>query len=136
MTDNAKNINASQRGIETSAHETGMCEPQNLLELDLLYQQAEQRLRAEGAAAFGQMQRQRTEANDLRRRELARLRRELAELEQQIEETKAGCAFSIARAQDEYHTVSEDIAFRRSSLKGWFTRQRMRLAATEATALP
>ena len=80
MTNNVKNIDATTRGIEASAHETGLCEPQNLLELDMLYQQAQQQLRAEGAEAFGRMKRQRTEANDVRRREVSRLRRELAGL--------------------------------------------------------
>ena len=37
MTNNVKNIDATTRGIEASAHETGLCEPQNLLELDMLY---------------------------------------------------------------------------------------------------
>ena len=136
MTDNAKNINANQRGIEASAHETGMCEPQNLLELDMLYQQAQQQLRAEGAEAFGRMKRQRIEANDLRRREVSRLRRELAELEQQIEEAKADCEQTLEQAKDEYHAVAESIALRRAALKDWFALHRVRLSGLKPTVLP
>ena len=127
MTDNAKNINAINSSIEASAHETGLCEPQNLLELDMLYQQAQQQLRAEGAEAFGRMKRQRTEAND-RRREVSRLRRELAELEQQIEEAKADCEQTLEQVKDEYHAVAESIALRRAALKDWFALHRIRLS--------
>ena len=125
---NEKNLNAINSGIEASAHETGMCEPQNLLQLDMLYQQAQQQLRAEGAEAFGRMKRQRTEANDLRRREVSRLRRELAELEQQIEEAKADCGQAIEQAKDEYHAAAESIALRRAALKDWFALHRIRLS--------
>ena len=136
MTNNVKNIDATTRGIEASAHETGLCEPQNLLELDMLYQQAQQQLRAEGAEAFGRMKRQRTEANDLRRREVARLRRELAELEQQIEEAKEDCAQTVEQAKDEYHGVAESIALRRAALKDWFALHRVRLSGLKPTVLP
>ncbi len=129
LNNNEKNLNVANRHIEASAHETGMCEPQNLLELDMLYQQAQQQLRAEGAEAFGRMKRQRTEASDLRRREVARLRREQAELEQQIEEAKADCEQAIEQAKEEYHVVAESIALRRASLKDWFALHRVRLSA-------
>ncbi|WP_418818568.1 hypothetical protein [Paraprevotella clara] len=129
MQNNEKNLNAAQRNIETSAHETGLCDPQSLLELDMLYQQAQQQLRAEGAEAFGRMKRQRIEANDVRRREVARLRRELAELEQQIEEAKADCEQTLEQVKDEYHAVSESIALRRAALKDWFALHRVRLSA-------
>lgn len=136
MTDNAKNINAINSSIEASAHETGLCEPQNLLELDMLYQQAQQQLRAEGAEAFGRMKRQRIEANDVRRREVARLRRELAELEQQIEEAKADCEQTLEQVKDEYHAVAESIALRRAALKDWFALHRVRLSGLKPTVLP
>ena len=126
---NEKNLNVNNRHIEASAHETGLCEPQSLLELDMLYQQAQQQLRAEGAEAFGRMKRQRIEANDVRRREVARLRRELAELEQQIEEAKADCELTVEQVKDEYHAVSESIALRRAALKDWFALHRVRLSA-------
>ena len=125
---NEKNLNAINSGIETSAHETGLCEPQSLLELDMLYQQAQQQLRAEGAEAFGRMKRQRTEANELRRREVARLRRELAELERQIEEAREDCAQTLEQAKDEYHAAAESIALRRAALKEWFALHRVRLS--------
>ena len=128
MTDNENKFGATTRSIETSAHETGKCEPQSLLELDMLYQQAQQRLRAEGAEAFGRMKRQRAEANDTRRREVVRLRRELAELERQIEEAKADCEQAVEQAKDEYHAVAESIALRRATLKDWFTLHRVRLS--------
>ena len=136
LKDNVKNNDAIKRSIEASAHETGMCEPQNLLELDMLYQQAQQQLRAEGAEAFGRMKRQRTEANDVRRREVARLRRELAELEQQIEEAKEDCAQTVEQAKDEYHGVAESIALRRAALKDWFALHRVRLSGLKPTVLP
>ena len=129
MQNNEKNLNAAQRNIEASAHETGQCDPQSLLELDMLYQRAQQQLRAEGAEAFGRMKRQRIEANDVRRREVARLRRELAELEQQIEEAKADCEQTLDQVKDEYHAVSESIALRRAALKDWFALHRVRLSA-------
>ena len=136
MQNNEKNLNAAQRNIEASAHETGLCDPQSLLELDMLYQQAQQQLRAEGAEAFGRMKRQRIEANDVRRREVARLRRELAELEQQIEEAKADCEQTIEQVKDEYHAVAESIALRRAALKDWFALHRVRLSGLKPTALP
>ena len=133
---NEKNLNASHSRIETSAHETGQCDPQSLLELDMLYQQAQQQLRAEGAEAFGRMKRQRIEANDVRRREVARLRRELAELEQQIEEAKADCEQTLEQVKDEYHVVAESIALRRAALKDWFALHRVRLSGLKPTTLP
>ena len=123
-----KTFNEVNRSIETSAHETGKCEPHSLLELDMLYQQAQQRLRAEGAEAFGRMKRQCAEANDTRRREVGRLRRELAELERQIEEARADCEQAVEQAKDEYHAAAEGIALRRAALKDWFTLHRMRLS--------
>ena len=129
LNNNEKNLNVDNRHIEASAHETGLCDPQSLLELDMLYQQAQQQLRAEGAEAFGRMKRQRIEANDVRRREVARLRRELAELEQQIEEAKADCEQTIEQVKDEYHAVAESIALRRAVLKDWFALHRVRLSA-------
>ena len=136
LKDNAKNINAINSGIEASAHETGLCDPQSLLELDMLYQRAQQQLRAEGAEAFGRMKRQRIEANDVRRREVARLRRELAELEQQMEEAKADCEQTLEQVKDEYHAVAESIALRRAALKDWFALHRVRLSGLKPTALP
>ena len=136
LNNNEKNLNVDNRHIEASAHETGLCDPQSLLELDMLYQQAQQQLRAEGAEAFGRMKRQRIEANDVRRREVARLRRELAELEQQIEEAKADCEQTIEQVKDEYHVVAESIALRRAALKDWFALHRVRLSGLKPTTLP
>ena len=129
LKNNEKNLNVNNRHIEASAHETGLCDPQSLLELDMLYQQAQQQLRAEGAEAFGRMKRQRIEANDMRRREVARLRWELVELEQQIEEVKADCEQTLDQVKDEYHAVAESIALRRAALKDWFALHRVRLSA-------
>lgn len=136
LKNNEKNLNVNNRHIEASAHETGLCDPQSLLELDMLYQQAQQQLRAEGAEAFGRMKRQRIEANDMRRREVARLRWELVELEQQIEEVKADCEQTLDQVKDEYHAVAESIALRRAALKDWFALHRVRLSGLKPTALP
>lgn len=113
---------------ETIEHQSTMVQhPASVLELDLLFRQRMQELRAEGAAELNALLRQReTKAANYWRK--AELRKRIEDLRHEYRRLVAEDMQAEQEAEDAYRQFSQEQAARKAALQEWFNRERIRLA--------
>ena len=101
--------------------------PASVLELDLLFRQRMQELRAEGAAEHNAMLRRReTKAANYWRK--AELQHRIADLRHEYRRLVAEDMQAEQEAEDAYRQFCQEHAARKAALQEWFNRERIRLA--------
>ena len=100
--------------------------PASVLELDLLFRQRMQGLRAEGAAELNALRRvHETKAANYWRK--AELQHRIADLRHEYRRLVAEDMQAEQEAEDAYRQFSQEQAARKAALQEWFNRERIRL---------
>lgn len=111
---------------ETNPQSTTL-HPASVLELDLLFRQRMQELRAEGAAELNALRRvhETKSANYWRK---AELQHRIADLRHEYRRLVAEDMQAEQEAEEAYRQFSQEHAARKAALQEWFNRERIRLA--------
>lgn len=111
---------------ETNPQSTTM-HPASVLELDLLFRQRMQELRAEGAAELNAL-RHTKESKAANYQRKAELRKQIEDLRYELRLLIAEDMQAERDAEDAYRQFSQEHAARKAALQEWFNRERIRLA--------
>lgn len=113
---------------ETIEHQSTMVQhPTSVLELDLLFRQRMQELRAEGAAELNALRRvHETKAENYERK--TELRKQMEDLRYELRQLVLQDMQAEREAEEAYRQFSQEHAARKAALQEWFTRERIRLA--------
>lgn len=113
---------------ETIEHQSTMVQhPASVLELDLLFRQRMQELRAEGAAELNAL-RHTKESKAANYQRKAELRKQIEDLRYELRLLIAEDMQAERDAEDAYRQFSQEHAARKAALQEWFNRERIRLA--------
>ena len=101
--------------------------PTSVLELDLLFRQRMQELRAEGTAELNALHRRReSKARNYLRK--AELRKQIEDLRYELRQLVAEDMAAERESEAIYHQFCQEQAQRKAALQEWFTHERIRLA--------